>query len=189
MKKEIRVIGIDDGPFSFHQSRVTIIGAIVRGNSYLEGILKTEIDVDGTDATKRISTSIKKSRYRSQIKAIFLDGAALGGFNIVDIDALHTATKTPVITLTRKRPNLQKMKQALIGHFTDWEPRWNLLSKNKIYKIEEPYPLYIKYVGITFDAAKRLITHTTRQGAIPEPLRIAHIIATGVTQGESSGRA
>ena len=81
MKKEIRILGIDDAPFSFGQEKVTVIGVVMRGNSYIEGVLKAEIEVDGIDATPTIINLINRTRYRKQLKVIMLDGIALGGFN------------------------------------------------------------------------------------------------------------
>ena len=37
--------------------------------------------------------------------------------------------------------------------------------------------------------AKKLIKQTSPHGLIPEPIRVAHLIARGVTLGESMGRA
>ncbi len=189
MKKEIRVLGIDDGSFSRKDNRVPIVGVMLRGNSYLEGVFKTEVDVDGTDATDILSTLICGAKYRGQLRAMLLDGIALGGFNIVDIYTLSTNTGIPVITVTRDKPDFKKIKAALMKHFDDWEHRWALVSAGKMARIEEPYPIYIKYAGITFESAKQIIKLFTIRGAVPEPLRIAHLIATGITRGESYGRA
>jgi endonuclease V-like protein UPF0215 family len=38
-------------------------------------------------------------------------------------------------------------------------------------------------------AAAALLAATTLHGNVPEPLRLAHLIAGGVTTGESRGRA
>ena len=51
MKKQIRILGIDDSPFSFNDKYSTVIGAIMRGGEYLECVLSRQISVDGTDAT------------------------------------------------------------------------------------------------------------------------------------------
>jgi NTP pyrophosphatase (non-canonical NTP hydrolase) len=44
-------------------------------------------------------------------------------------------------------------------------------------------------LGLSLDEAAALLAATTVQGAIPEPLRLAHLIAGGVTTGHSRGRA
>ena len=42
---------------------------------------------------------------------------------------------------------------------------------------------------IALPAARRLIARTTLRGHLPEPIRLAHLIAGGVVSGESQGRA
>ncbi len=39
------------------------------------------------------------------------------------------------------------------------------------------------------DESQRMLERTTTHGVIPEPLRLAHIIAGGMTTGKSRGRA
>ena len=46
MKKEIRIIGIDDGPFNkFKEKEVLVIGTIFRGGEWLDGVLSTKIKI------------------------------------------------------------------------------------------------------------------------------------------------
>jgi endonuclease V-like protein UPF0215 family len=42
---------------------------------------------------------------------------------------------------------------------------------------------------MTGEEARALLLATTERGNIPEPLRVAHLIAGGITTGESRGRA
>ena len=53
IKREIRILGWDDGPFPKGKKGKTIlVGTIFRGASFMDGILKTDIEIDGTDATE-----------------------------------------------------------------------------------------------------------------------------------------
>jgi endonuclease V-like protein UPF0215 family len=189
MKREIKIIGIDDAPFSFNQKKVVVIGVVMRGNGYIEGILKDEIEVDGVDATTSITTLVNGTRHKNQIKVIMLDGISLGGFNVIDVHKIYKDTGLPVITITREKPNFIKIKNALQKHFTDWEKRWDTILKGNIRKLNGEYPIYVQYVGISFPTVREIISLCTIRGAIPEPIRIAHLIATGITLGESRGRA
>ncbi len=49
--------------------------------------------------------------------------------------------------------------------------------------------LWIQRVGLSLDEARKLVADTTLHGNIPEPLRLAHLIAGGITTGTSRGRA
>ncbi len=190
MKKEIRLLGIDDVPFKFKDKKVTIIGVVMRGGKYIEGVLKKEVTTDGLDSTDKCIEMVNKTRHKTQIKAILLDGIALGGFNIVDIEKLYSKTDIPVITITRDKPDNQKIKDALKKHFSDWEKRLYLIEKGNMIKIITKHnPIHIKCAGISADEAKEIIKISTIRGVIPEPIRVAHIIASGITRGESYGKA
>ena len=49
--------------------------------------------------------------------------------------------------------------------------------------------LWVQRVGLSISAARALVADTTLHGNIPEPLRVAHLIAGGITTGKSRGRA
>src|SRR3989344_402165 len=143
-KKEIRVIGIDDAPFrKFSKGKVFVIGTVFRGGTLLDGILSTKVNVDGSNSTKKIIEMVNKSKFKPQLRCIFLDGIAVGGFNIIDIQELNKQTKLPVIVVIRKKP----------------------------------------------DIAKEILKIACTRSHIPEAVRLAHIIASGIVDGESRGRA
>ena len=79
MKNQIRVLGIDDSPFGFKDRKALVVGALVRVPNYLEGVMKTEVEVDGIDSTEQLAHMISSSRYRDQIKAVMIDGIAVAG--------------------------------------------------------------------------------------------------------------
>ena len=190
MKKQIRLLGVDDSPFTFTDKYVTIIGVIMRGGEYLEGVLKNQIYIDGDDATFVCKKMINNTRHKVQLKAMLLDGVALGGFNIVDIEEIYTATYLPIITVTRDKPDFEKIKQALHKNFKDWKTRFNIMTKGKLHEIKTKHnPIYIKCIGLSIDEAEEIIKISTIRGTIPEPIRVAHLIASGIKRGESYGKA
>ena len=190
MKDQIRVLGIDDGPFKFDQKKVIIIGVIMRPPQYIEGICRSEVAVDGSDANSVIEKMIKNSNYKDQLRLIMLDGVALGGFNVVDIEKLYHATEIPVTTISRNEPDLEVIKKTLKTHFSDWKERWNSIEKLEMVKVHTNYnPIYIKSIGLNNSEVQRYIKLTTVRGVLPEPIRVAHLIATAMVKGESAGRA
>src|SRR3989338_6425699 len=115
LKKEIRVVGIDDAPFNkFKKGNVVVIGAVFRGGSWLDGILSTKVGIDGNNATKKIADMISKCKFKPQLQCIFLNGIAVGGFNVIDVEELSKKTKLPVIVIIRKNPDIEKIKKTLI---------------------------------------------------------------------------
>jgi endonuclease V-like protein UPF0215 family len=190
MKKQIRLLGIDDSPFTFTDKYGMVIGVIMRGGEYLESVLRRHIIIDGDDATFVCKDMIKKTRHRKQLKAMLLDGIALGGFNIVDIKDVYESTNLPVITITRDKPDFEKIEIALKKNFKDWGHRLSLMKNGKIHKVETTHnSIYVKCIGIDIEEAKEIIKISTIRGVVPEPIRMAHLIASGITRGESYGKA
>ena len=114
IKPEIRVLGIDDGAFKPHvRGKVPVIGVVFRGGFWLDGVIHTWVAVDGFDATEQICSMIIGSSHYKQLRVIMLNGLTFAGFNIVDIKALYSATKLPVITVTREKPDFADIHKAL----------------------------------------------------------------------------
>ena len=189
MKTQIRLLGIDDSPFSFSDEYAIIVGVIMRGGSYIESVLSRKIKVDGDDSTDLCIDMVNKTRHKVQLKSILLDGVTFCGFNVLNIEKIFLKTGIPVITITRDKPDFKKIKNALIKNFSDWENKFDIIEKGLLYKIETNFnPIYIKCFGISFKEAKEIITISTIRGVIPEPIRIAHLIASGIIRGESYGK-
>lgn len=186
----MRVLGIDDSPFSFSSGKVLLVGAVVRLPNYLEGVMRTECAVDGTDANQAIEGMLLRSRYREQLKLVLLDGAAVGGFNVVDIDLLHRRTGLPFATVTRDPPDMEKVAAALRKHFGDWEERLEVIARHRLRPVDTGHkPLLVASVGMDEGEADRLIARSVVRGVVPEPVRVAHLIAAAMARGESKGRA
>ncbi len=189
MKKQIRALGLDDSYFVPHRAgKVHLVGVVLRAPNYFEGMLKREITVDGLDCTDAILQMLQ-SKYKTEIKVIFTQGITFGGFNIVDIEKIWKNSKIPVIVVSRREPNLEKIESALKKHFEDWEYRMELIRRYSIEKVKNGnFTIHIQYAGIDWDEALHLIRIFTVRGAIPEPLRVAHLIASALHFGESRGK-
>ncbi|TAL48199.1 DUF99 family protein [archaeon] len=191
LKKEIRILGFDDGPHDRNTDKtVPVVGVIYRGGNFIDGILRTDITVDGIDATEKISTLINSTRHKQQLKIVMFDGITLGGFNIVDMVQLHARTDLPMIAVNRKKPNIDNVKSAL-KKFPDFEARWRMVEHAGEIKsfLSEHGRIFYQAIGIDDEQAREAIEISTTHSAIPEPLRVAHLIATGIVKGESGGRA
>ena len=191
-KPEIRILGFDDSPFKRTDKKVAIIGVVYRGGSFLDVVLKSEVAVDGLDATEKLAKLINKSRHKPQLKVLMFDGITLGGFNIIDIKKLHKQTELPVIIINRKHPDLDSVREALENNFDDFKKRWNMIlnaGKIKVCNLKNGKKVYYQAVGMKDEEAEEIIQLSSTHSDIPEPLRVAHLIATALIKGESSGRA
>lgn len=190
IKKEIRILGLDDSPFPPHTTQpVMIIGTVFRAGEWLDGVLRTFIQGDGRDSTSKIISMVNQTRHKDQLGVIMLDGITFGGFNVINIQKLYETTEIPVIVIMRKYPDFKKIKKAL-KRFKDWDERWkDVEDAGEVYKIENNEDIYIQINGIELEDAKEIIKLSTTRSAIPEPVRVAHLIASGVVTGESKGNA
>ena len=191
VKKEIRIIGIDDSPFKPKQEgHIMIIGTIHRGGRELEGVLSTSIGVDGDDSTEKIAEMINNSRHKDQLQVIMTDGIAVGGFNVIDIKKLADLTELPVIVVVRNNPNIDKVKAA-IKNVNNHKNKLKLIkSAGKIRSIKvSDGEIYFQCAGIQVPKARQIIKISVTKGHMPEPIRTAHLIASGIVSGESRGRA
>lgn len=188
VKSQIRIIGFDDGTFSFksklNRDRTILVGVIMKGSQDVVGVVTRWIEVDGRDATEKMIEAIVNSRFKD-LRIIMLKGVTYAGFNVVDVVRLNKETGLPVIVVIRKKPDLQAMENALKKHFSDAEERISLLHKTGKIKELIPGKLYYQAVGISHEQAEEIIRLAQKSSLIPEPLRLAHMIASAVMSGES----
>jgi endonuclease V-like protein UPF0215 family len=190
IKKEIRILAFDDGPFEFKsKGKDILVGTIFRGGEFMDGLLKTEIEIDGTDATKKIIDVANKSKHKD-IRVIMLNGITFAGFNTVDIEEIHNKTNLPIIVVSRKKPNLERFV-ASMKNLSNFEERVKCVENaGPFFSVNiKNKKVYFQTHGITEKDAALILKRSATRSLIPEPLRIAHLIATGIVLGESVGRA
>jgi len=184
IKPEIRVLGVDDGVFTPHsEGSALIVGVVFRGGYWLDGVMSTKIKVDGLDATDRIASMITESPHHRQLRIIMLDGITFGGFNVVDIKELRLKTGLPVIAVTRDKPNLVDIRKAIMN-LPAAEERWKaILNAGSISAVRtrgRNEKVYMEVSGILKKDARRILKLTSIRSSVPEPLRVAHLIASGI---------
>jgi endonuclease V-like protein UPF0215 family len=186
IKPEIRVLGVDDGAFEPHvKGQVPVIGVVFRGGFWLDGVMHTRIAVDGFDATERIASMIMGSSHYKQLRVVMLNGVTFAGFNVVDIEALHAVTKLPIITVTREEPDFEGIHKAL-QNLPRSEERWatilNAGDPVEVSTRSAEAKVYMQTVGVSKEIAERILRLTSTRSNIPEALRVAHLVASGISR-------
>jgi len=185
IKPEIRVLGVDDGIFiPRSKGLVPIVGVVFRGGYWLDGVMHTNVKIDGLDATKKITSMIINSPHYKQLRVIMLNGITFAGFNAVDIKELNAKTKLPVIAVTREKPNFTEIREALKNLPKNVE-RWKAIKNaGKVFEVStrnESEKVYMQISGILEEDAKKILQLTSTRSNIPEALRVAHLIASGIS--------
>jgi hypothetical protein len=181
------VIGFDDFPFPRpHRGDVGVVGGVYSGPR-LDGVLSGRVRRDGANATRRIAELVAGSKFAPQLQLVMLQGIALGGFNVVDIHGLHAGLGIPVMVVARRAPRMGLVREALLGRVPGGRRKWALVERAGA--MEPAGRVFVQRAGLSLDAAADVIRRFSVYGHLPEPLRVAHLIAGGVGTGESRGRA
>ncbi|MEM2780727.1 MAG: DUF99 family protein [Candidatus Bathyarchaeia archaeon] len=183
IKPEIRVLGVDDGVFKPHtKGLVPVVGVVFRGGYWLDGVMHTKVRVDGIEATRKIASMIRNSPHYKQLRVIMLNGVTIAGFNVVDIKKLHMETGLPVIVVTRDKPNFEEIREAL-KKLPKSKERWKaILNAGELHEVSvRGGKIYMQTSGISEEDARKILQLTSTRSYIPEALRVAHLIASGLS--------
>lgn len=184
IKPEIRVLGVDDGAFKPRtRGLVPVVGVVFRGGYWLDGVMHTKVRVDGLEATNKIVSMVLNSPHYKQLRIIMLDGITFAGFNVVDIKKLNAETGLPVIVVTREKPDFNKIREALKG-LPKSEERWKaVLNAGEVFEVpvgSKNENVYMQMCGICEEDSRKVLQLTSTRSHIPEALRVAHLIASGL---------
>jgi endonuclease V-like protein UPF0215 family len=183
--QEFRIVGVEDGGFSRKQDcdiqKALFVCVLLRGR-WINDFQVNMITVDGLDATEKLTSMLRQWSF----DVVMLAGVSFAGFNLVDPRVVFEGFSKPVIVISRTKPNNVAVKNALRRHFEDWQVRWSIFEKlGSVYKIvsmpAEP-PVYVEVVGAELDWASRVIRASSVCCRVPEPIRVARLVARGLTK-------
>ncbi|MCI4349270.1 MAG: DUF99 family protein [Thermoplasmata archaeon] len=188
-KEHLRVLGVDDGPFTRRHRYAPIAVVAMSLPGSIEAVLSGRVRVDGRDATERILELLRSSPYLEGSRAVLLDGISVGGFNLIDLDRLHRALGRPVVAVTRRPPDFPSIRAALARYFaSDFRRRWRLVRAHRPFALgSDGLPLWLTSVGAKRQEARVLVRRSIVVGYWPEPLRLARLVARSLRQGALSG--
>ena len=151
-----------------------------------DGVLAGRVRRDGVNSTRVLTRLVAESKFARQLQLVLLQGIALAGFNVVDVLALHDALGVPVLVVARRAPRLPLIRHALLERVRGGRRKWALIER--LEPMEALAGVHVQRVGISREHAGRVIRRLAVHGNVPEPLRTAHLIAGGITTGQSRGR-
>jgi endonuclease V-like protein UPF0215 family len=185
VKPEIRVVGVDDGVFAPHtRGKCVVVGVVFRGGYWLDGVMRTQVEIDGMDATEKIASMITRSPHYGQLRVIMLDGVTFAGFNVVNCLELFQMTGLPVIAITREKPDFDDIRNAL-KNLPLTEERWEAIKNaDKMVRVTTrrgESAIFMQVTGVEVSVARKVVKSTATRSNVPEALRVAHLIASGLT--------
>jgi uncharacterized protein len=169
------VIGFDDAPFPrTHRGDVPVVGAVFAGNR-LEGVLIDRVRRDGANSARTLIHMIRGSKFAQHLQLVMLQGIALAGFNVVDVFRLHRELQLPVLVIARREPDMAAVKSALLNRVAGGRRKWSIIERLGL--MEQAAGVFVQCIGISLSDAAKIIQRFAIHSSIPEPLRVAHLIA------------
>ena len=176
-KKGIRGLAIAE---SFRQdSETSVLAGIIMSTDFIiDGFVFGESTLKGDDATEVIVSMYNKLE-RPDISFILISGLVISLYNIIDIKRVHDALQIPIIGVTYKESEglEETIKKHFPGNYKEKLVRYSKLGKREKISLDTSFDLYVRNEGCTVLECKQLLNKITNQGSIPEPLRIAQLLA------------
>ena len=177
-KKGIRAFGVSES-FIKSRSRESILaGVVMRSDLIVDGFSFATVTVGGMDSTQRIVEMIENLG-RDDVNVILLNGCVISWYNVVDLNLLAESTKLPLICVTyRKSKGLERFFKELFSE--DYEERIEVYRRNgprTEVTLRTGKRVFIRFIGMDLEEAESVLNKFTLVGSIPEPLRVARLLA------------
>jgi endonuclease V-like protein UPF0215 family len=175
-KKAIRALGVAES-FRPTAKKSSLAGVVLRSDLVVDGFVFGAATVGGADATSSLLRMYRKLE-RGDLNLIMLAGCIISRYNIVDVDELARRSGLPVICLTYNES--KGIEDAIRRHFDHPEGRiesYRRLGARSPLSLHTGHRVYVRTAGISDADAKRVLDAFTLQGGVPEPVRLARLLA------------
>jgi len=185
-KKGLRILGIAES-FAGRQ-RSTLGGVVMRRDLRVDGFSFAGVTVGGMDATDGV-IDLFSSLGRRDINLIMMSGCVIAWFNIIDPHRIVAATGCPLISVTYEQsPGIE---DDIARHFPGDRERmlaYRRLKSPVPVRLETGYTAFIRTWGLPEEDGARICRDITMDGRVPEPLRLARLLARSIMRYTSGGR-
>ncbi|KUG19051.1 MAG: DUF99 family protein [Methanomicrobiaceae archaeon] len=179
-KRGLRALGVAES-FSGREHS-TLAGIVMRKDLRIDGSAFSRITVGGMDATPAVIGMVE-ALGRRDINVLMISGSVVAWFNIIEPDEVHAATGLPVIVITYEESS--GLEEDLRQHFPEDRERlaaYRRLGKRTCVRLHTGHDVYIRTAGLPHELAERLCNDFTKDGRLPEPVRVARLIARGIVR-------
>lgn len=108
-----------------------------------------------------------------------LDGLIISLYNIIDGEKLNYITGLPIIAITFE--DSRGLEEHIRHHFLEKSEmkleQYRKLGNRDQVRLRTDKSLYIRYWGLSLKGALNTLNAFTLQGSIPEPIRVAKLLA------------
>jgi len=180
-KRAFRALGISECFIKGLSEKSVLAGVVLRSDRIIDGFTFSRATVGGMDATDSV-IEMYRALGRGDINVLILNGCVISWYNVIDLQRVHEETKLPLICVTyEESPGLEKYFMELFPE--DYERRIEVYRRNgprTPMRLHTGFEVYVRFYGMTPEEAKGILNKFTLHGAVPEPLRIARLLARGI---------
>lgn len=182
-KRGIRALGISESFIKGKSKRSVLAGVVMRADLIVDGFSFARTTVGGIDATSCVIELYQKLA-RKDINFILLNGCVISWFNVINLGSVHKDTGLPLICVTYEES--EGLEKYLLEYFQDRAEerirRYRENGEREELKLHTGKTIYARYLGIDRIGAVRILDKFTLQGAVPDPLRVARLLARTIVQ-------
>jgi endonuclease V-like protein UPF0215 family len=185
-KKGLRGLAIAES-FRPNTTKSILCGIVMRRDFIVDGVIFGETTIKGDDATEKILQMFKELD-RPDVSYLLISGLILSLYNIVDIKKIHNVLKIPVIGLTyRESYGIENsIKHNFPDSFEFKIKNYSNLNNREKININKTSEAFVRFEGCTIHEVQYLLKNLTLSGSIPEPIRVAKLIANSLIKKELS---
>ncbi len=174
-KRGLRTLGIAES-FVKQRSRAVLAGVVMRADLQVDGFGFGRVTLRGMDATRGV-LDVYDALARRDINLVMLNGCIISLFNLIDLDTVYETTGRPVVCVTYEdSPGIERY----LREFEDAESRievYRRLGDRQQVKLHTGHRVYVRSRGLEPHEVKHILNLFTLQGSVPEPLRVARLLA------------
>ncbi len=176
-KRAIRSLGVAES-FIKTERQSVLAGVVMRSDMVIDGITFASTTVMGDDATDAI-ISMHEKLDRTDINLIMIGGLIISMYNIIDPEQIWDRLKIPIIGVTFEES--EGLDTHIKRVFPDkWMTKleaYHRLGKREKITMKTGHDVFVRVIGTSTNSAKQALNKFVLQGSIPEPIRIARLLA------------
>jgi endonuclease V-like protein UPF0215 family len=182
MKDNPIVIGIDDATFELKTSTKTtqLIGVVCQGVRPVS-IYRTEIEIDGQNATEKLIELVKNND--KHVQFILTHSITFGGFNLINLNKIYNEVGKPIIAVNERNVDIDLVIKTIKQKFpiTFKQKIQNIIDAGNLFHSQIQTAggisdIYFHSKGIDNDKVESLLQKVCIDSKLPECVRLAHLI-------------